>query len=89
MIVANGGLPERLVGDVPCFRCGSDDFPVWFTDSAFWNAVVRSAPLPWMADKPNPDGDGLMCINCFVRLADERGFDVTGWRVLPEFRKEV
>lgn len=80
-------LPDRLIGDVPCSRCGSEDFPVWFTDSPFWNSVVRSAPLPWLAETHNPQGDGLLCINCFVVLAEERGFEVTGWRLTPEFRR--
>jgi hypothetical protein len=75
-------LPEHLQGDGPCSRCGTVDHPVWFTDSPFWNEVVRSAPLPWL----DHDGDGLMCLNCFVKLVDERGFRVTRWRVLPEFK---
>lgn len=79
-------LPPRLRGDGPCSRCGSIDFPVWVTDSDFWNAVVRSEPLPWMAHTATPAGDGLMCINCLVLLADERGHDVARWKLTPVLR---
>lgn len=74
-------LPEHLRGDGPCSRCGTADNPIWFTDNVFWNAVVRSAPLSWI----DGEGDGFMCPTCFVRLADERGYYVTGWRIVPEF----
>lgn len=73
-------LPMSLRGDGPCSRCGTHDNPVWSTSSVLWNEVVRSAPLPWMADTDIPDGDGLMCVNCFIRLVKERGYAPDGER---------
>lgn len=78
-------IPGHLQGDGPCSRCGGPVVSGWFTSDVFWNNVVRSAPLPWLADTPNPDGDGLMCMECFVLLANERGFRPTGWSLVPEW----
>jgi len=70
-------FPEHLRGDGPCAHCGTLDNIVWFTDSAFWNTVVRGG---------NPDAmDKILCIPCFVTEVNNRGVDPTGWHLIPEF----
>jgi hypothetical protein len=77
---------STIPGDVPCAECGTEENLVWFTDPVFWNNVVR-----WQGDDPYGyavarwGGDPILCIPCFVRVAEERGFRPTGWRVSPEW----
>lgn len=71
-------LPEHLRGDGPCQRCGTPDNIVWFTDSPFWNNVVGG--FGHMGDP-----GGIYCIPCFVLLADEEGYQPTGWHLRPEW----
>lgn len=66
---------STLHGDGPCDDCGNEPI-IWFTDSTFWNAVIRRIP-----DTTDP----FLCITCFVRRAEALGFAPTGWRVLPEW----
>jgi hypothetical protein len=73
-----GYVPHRLRGDGPCTDCGTLNNIVWFTDSWFWNDVVRT-PEP-------PDPDPILCLPCFVTRVDKAGFKPAGWRVLPECR---
>ena len=68
-------LPLSLRGDGPCSDCGTDDNPVWFTDSVFWNEVIR------LGDFVEP----ILCINCFIIRVDTAGFRCA-WRLLPEWR---
>lgn len=63
-------------GDAPCTDCGTNDNIVWFTESVFWNAVCRSDP-----DYIEP----ILCIPCFVRRAQLKGYRPTGWRLLAEW----
>ena len=72
-------LPDQLRGDGPCADCGTEDNVIWFTDSVFWNAVVR------------PDGgmDGLLCIPCFVVRVDAAGYAPIGWRLTPLWHWET
>jgi hypothetical protein len=72
------GLRTALRGDGPCRDCGTLDNIVWFTDSVFWNAVVRVEPRL-------TDGAEILCIPCFVTMADERGF-ICRWRLTPEWK---
>jgi hypothetical protein len=73
-----GDLPEHLRGDGPCSDCGTVDNPGWFTDSVFWNEVVRQG------DYIEP----ILCINCFVKRVDAAGF-ACNWRLLPEWHWET
>jgi hypothetical protein len=73
------GLPDNLRGDGPCADCGTVDNPVWFTDSVFWNEVLRRTGHP----------GGVLCISCFAALADRAGFRPTGWRLTPDWRWET
>jgi len=68
-------LPDHLRGDGPCSDCGTEDNVVWFTESVFWNAVCRRDP-----DYVEP----ILCIPCFVKRADEAGFQCH-YRLLPEW----
>ena len=74
-------LPEHLRGDGPCQTCGTENNIVWFTESPFWNAVVRNS------DPDTPDQ--ILCIPCFVKLADFKGFHITGWQLTPEWHWET
>lgn len=73
-------VPEDLRGDGPCSRCGTQDNIVWFTDSVFWNHVVRVPESVYYEREP------ILCIPCFVILAHEIGYRPTGWRLSPEFK---
>lgn len=71
-------LPEELRGE-QCDYCGTVDNIVWFTDSVFWNAVIRQGDFV----------EPALCIPCFVVAAAERGYSPTGWRFVPEFHWET
>lgn len=71
-------LPDHLKGDGPCSDCGTSDNPVWFTESVFWNEVVRQG------DYVEP----TLCIDCFVVRVDRAGF-YCAWRLLPEWHWET
>jgi hypothetical protein len=74
-------LPDHLRGDEPCQICGTENNIVWFTDSPFWNYVVRNN---------DPDAkDQILCISCFVKLVDVKGLHVTGWHLTPEWHWET
>lgn len=69
-------LPAYLQGDGPCQDCLTLDNIIWFTESVFWNAIMR------------PEGytrDGILCIPCFVVRVKDAGYNPTGWRLLPEW----
>jgi hypothetical protein len=45
---------------------------VWFTDSVFWNNVcTESSPI--------------LCLRCFIKRVEAKGFQPIGWRVTPEW----
>lgn len=69
---------STLEGDRPCADCGTSDNLVWFTDDVLWNTVIRSDLSRWGVDP-------VLCVTCFVRLAEEAGLRPTGWRVLPQW----
>lgn len=69
-----------LRGDGPCGDCGSFDNVVWFTEDVLWNDVVR---------RREPNGDPLMCVQCFVARVHAAGYAPTGWRLLPEWHWET
>lgn len=74
-------VPDHLRGDGPCSNCGTLDNIVWFTESVFWNAVVRTEPRL-------TDNAEILCIPCFVKMADYRGYRCQ-WRLLPEWHWET
>lgn len=74
-------IPEHLRGDGPCSNCGTLDNILWFTESVFWNAVVRTEPRL-------TDNAEILCIPCFVIMADQRGYRCH-WRLLPEWHWET
>lgn len=65
-------IPEDLRGDGPCSNCGTLDNILWFTESVFWNAVVRIEPRL-------TDNAEILCIPCFVIMADQRGWHSLPW----------
>jgi hypothetical protein len=72
-------LPEHLHGDGPCTDCDTVDNIIWFTDSVFWNEVVRQG------DYIEP----ILCVPCFVKRVDAAGLAPTGWRLVPDFHWET
>ena len=79
---AESERPElsTLDGDSPCDACGTTINLVWFTESAFWNNVVRNAP-----GSPYFNVDAILCVPCFVALAEKVGYRPTAWRITPEW----
>lgn len=70
-----------LHGDGPCESCGGGNI-VWFTESVFWNEVMRLwAGLQPGQTPPSP----ILCLACFIARAESVGMQPTGWRVLPEW----
>lgn len=57
-----------------CHECGGPNF-VWFAPNPIWNAVVN-------------ERTDIICPQCFVAAARERGFDKDAWRLVPEFYEE-
>lgn len=74
-------LPEHIRGDGPCSNCGTRNNPIWFTESVFWNAVVRVEPRL-------TDDAEILCMACFIIMADQRGYRCH-WRLLPEWHWET
>ncbi len=74
-------LPEHIRGDGPCSNCGTRNNPIWFTESVFWNAVVRVEPRL-------TDDAEILCMPCFIIMADQRGYRCH-WRLLPEWHWET
>jgi hypothetical protein len=72
-------IPEHLIGDGPCQRCDKDNIK-WYTANVFWNTVVGGEGYT------GRDPGGIYCITCFVILADEEGWDVTSWLLVPQWR---
>lgn len=52
-----------------CERCRRE-YPVWCAPNEIWNRVVRD--------------EHFLCMDCFARLAEERGLKPTAWIVNPE-----
>lgn len=71
---------STLDGDGPCAECGAEDNIVWFTDNVFWNAVVRK-----IAQDRWGKGDAILCIPCFVKIAEALGYRPTAWRLIPDW----
>lgn len=77
---------STLDGDTPCAECGANTNIVWFTDSTFWNNVVRrEGEVVYGYAMKRWGGDPILCLPCFIKVAEERGFRPTGWRVSPEW----
>lgn len=75
-------IPEHLVGDGPCQRCGGDNVR-WWTERAFWNNVMAE----WRNEDPTGgDPGGIYCIPCFVIIVDTLGYDVPTWEFKPTWR---
>lgn len=72
--VGNLGESER------CGRCGGENVS-WHTPSPLWNFVMRSNRI----DGPRIWND-LVCIPCFVVVAEEAGVKPPSWRLtaVPE-----
>lgn len=85
------GFRSTLLGDGPCTECGTSANIVWGTDSAFWNNVIR---YEWIGAPSDPQDtyadhrwghEPILCLPCFVKVAEERGFQPVAWRVVPEW----
>lgn len=74
------GIDGPSGDDGPCRTCG-DHYPTWRAPNDLWNLVMGG---PEATDDPG----GMLCPNCFLRLADERaptrGAWVVGTPVRPE-----
>lgn len=66
-------------GDGPCSDCNTTDNIIWFTESVFWNHVIRQG------DYVEP----ILCVPCFVARVHAAGLAPTGWRLLPEWHWET
>ena len=66
-------LPKQMRGDIPCMDCGTENNPVWFIESIFWNKVMKDVK-----------GSGILCPQCFIKRAEKK-FRTTGWKISPEF----
>lgn len=51
-----------------CRTCGANCI-IWFTDNVLWNKYGKF---------------GILCVSCFVKKAEEMGFECTGWKLSPE-----
>ena len=58
----NEALKGEDDGTEKCMKCGSMVEQVWHADDDVWNNLSGY-----------PDGDGLLCIRCFDRRAQEQG----------------
>jgi len=47
-------------GDSPCYNCGTDENPIWFTDNVFWNNVMGKLRYK------------VFCVNCFTVRAEKK-----------------
>lgn len=64
---AKEAMPERVCGDIPCFICGTENNPIWFTDNTLWNATMGE------------DRYKIVCPQCFVVRANKN----CSWQLLP------
>jgi hypothetical protein len=80
LLPEGASLPEVLRGDGPCDDCGTAENIIWFTESVFWNAIMRP---------PGYERDGILCIPCFVKRADDAGYAPNGWMLLPQWHWEA
>jgi hypothetical protein len=63
-------------GVLPCDVCGQSN-PVWFAPSDVWNLVMGG---PDATDDPG----GYLCPCCFIRKAEDEGYETTAWVLTPE-----
>ena len=56
--------------DGPCWKCGHP-CECWFTDSRLWNKV-------------NGGETGLLCLRCFIEIAETMGLKSCAWRLVPD-----
>lgn len=68
---------SSLDGDTPCYECFTEGNIVWFTDDDLWNRAIRSDLSRWS------DRDPILCVPCFARVCQERGYDPARWRLAP------
>ena len=72
-------VPEHLIGDGPCQRCGEENIR-WWTQSEFWNNVIAE----WRGQLlSRDDPGGIYCIHCFVTIVDKVGYEVPSWELRP------
>lgn len=75
---------STLRGDAPCTECGTTDNLAWHTEDVFWNSVVRQRDDGFNGYFVSRWGlDPILCLPCFVKVAEERGYRPTSWRVTP------
>ena len=79
---------KRSMGDGPCADCGTEDNIVWFTDNTFWNDVMNKTPMFEQHKFESDETAKILCIDCFVKRAEDKYNIKGGWRVLPEFNWE-
>lgn len=72
-------VPLHLRGDGPCDKCGTVENIVWFTENVLWNRVTREGLTH------EERSASILCIYCFVTMADAVGLRPTGWRLLAEW----
>lgn len=65
-------LPKKAkLSELSCQLC-NDLNPVWYAPNEVWNLVAK-------------DKYHFLCPNCFIRLAERKGIEPTGWKITPEF----
>jgi hypothetical protein len=61
-----------------CNRCGGENV-IWATPSPLWNLVMRGNDI-----NGDPKWGDLVCIRCFVVLAEEAGVRPSRWRLTAD-----
>lgn len=78
-MVTKISIPEDLEGDGPCERCGEKNIR-WYVESQFWNVVISL----WKVERwTGGDPGAILCVQCFVTIANEVGYDVPSWELRP------
>lgn len=54
-----------------CGKCGGPNI-IWFVNNSIWNRVMHH-------------GSGILCPICFVKIAENEGYNLTAWKLAPEY----
>ena len=68
--MSEGVASGRSKNEQKCDDCGREN-PVWFAANEVWNAVI-------------PGCVAMLCPICFIRRAEQDGYQCTGWQLVPE-----